>query len=366
MMAASARGAVKSEVWGTAPGMDAVSSGPRKSEVPVKLFTLSSANLRVQVTEFGARIVSVQAPDRQGRMADVVLGYSDLAQYVSDPKDYFGAVVGRYGNRIANGTFTIDGVTYHVPLNNNGNALHGGTHGFSSKVWHGRAEGSSAVVLTLVSEDGDMGFPGKLTVHVRYSLSGRELRIDYSAETTKATVVNLTNHSYFNLAGEGSGTVLGQQIRIDADRFTPVNERLIPKGDLAPVDGTPFDFRELTPIGRRIDAADAQLRIAGGYDHNYVLDRRKAGLQEAAFAVDPESGRTLTVLTTQPGVQFYSGNFLNGSVKGFSGKPYDKHDGFCLETQHFPDSPNHPGFPSTLLRPGKIMHSTTVFVFGVK
>jgi len=348
-----ATAAVKSDVWGAAHGK------------PVKLFVLSDTAVRVRLTEYGARIVSIDAPDRSGQRTDIVLGYNNLAQYVDDPKDFFGAVVGRYANRIAKGTFSLDGTTYHIPLNSNGNALHGGPAGFSSKVWRGRVLGNHSVEFTLISPDGDMGFPGALTVRVRYSLVRNELRIDYGATTTKATVVNLTNHTYFNLAGESSGDVLGQEIRINADQITPIDASLIPTGEMRSVADTPFDLRQLAPIGSRIGDNDEQLRRAGGYDHNFVVNGRAGNLREAAFALDPKSGRTLTVLTTQPGVQFYSGNFLNGSHAGYSGALYRQHDGFCLETQHFPDSPNRAEFPSTVLRPGERLHSVTVFVFGV-
>ena len=347
------RDQMKTEVWGT------TTAGQQ-----VKLFTLSSGVLRVRLTEFGARIVSVEAPDRNGRMDDVVLGYNNLASYTSDPKDYFGAIVGRYGNRIRGGTFTLEGKTYQVPVNNKGNALHGGPEGFSQKVWTGKAVGNNQVEFTLVSPDGDMGFPGQLTAQVTYTLTGKRLRIDYSATTTKPTVVNLTNHSYFNLAGQASGDVLRQTLRLDADSITPVDDTLIPTGELQKVDGTPFDFRAATAIGARINATSEQLKRAGGYDHNFVTNGQ-GKLREIARAEDPASGRTLTVITTEPGVQFYSGNFLNGSAVGFTGQPYRKYAGFCLETQHFPDSPNHPNFPSTMLRPGQPMHSTTIFDFGV-
>jgi aldose 1-epimerase len=332
----------------------------------VRLYTLSDGRLKVMLTNFGARIVRIDAPDPQGRMADVVLGYNDAAQYLADPKDYFGAVVGRYGNRIAKGTFTLSGKEYHIPLNNNGNALHGGTVGFSNRIWTVREASGKSVDLELVSEDGDMGFPGTLTVHVRYTVVGPRLRIDYTAETDKPTVVNMTNHTYFNLAGQARGDILGQQLRLDADRYTPIGATLIPEGELAPVSGTPFDFRTLTAIGARIGTDDEQLRRAGGYDHNFVLQGKPGTLREAAFAQDPVSGRTLTVLTTEPGVQFYSGNFLDGSAIGYSGTAYRKHAGFALETQHFPDSPNHANFPSTILMPGATFRSTTVLVFGIE
>jgi len=332
---------------------------------PVEIYTLTSKDLTVRIMTFGARVVSLDAPDRSGKRADVVLGYNDLASYEADKSTYFGSIVGRYGNRLAKGTFSIDGQSFHVPLNNNGNSLHGGPVGFDHKLWTGR-EIPDGVEMTLVSPDGDMGFPGELTAHVRYTLVGDQLRIAYSATTTKATVLNLTNHSYFNLAGDGSGTILDQVMMIDADRYTPIDAGLIPTGELAPVAGTPFDFRTPTAIGKRIDTPNEQLKLAGGYDHNWVLNATGHSLHLAAKAYDPKSGRTLTVTTTEPGVQFYSGNFLDGSYTGKTGVKYEKHFGFCLETQHFPDSPNHPSFPSTLLKPGETMHSETVFTFGVQ
>ncbi len=331
---------------------------------PVKLYTLKSADLTVRITDFGARIVSIEAPDRSGKFANIVLGYGNVAAYEADKSTYFGAVVGRYGNRIAKGTYSIDGKTYHAPLNNNGNMLHGGTIGFDHKVWSGK-QTADGIELTLVSPDGDMGFPGELTAHVHYTLQGHSLKIEYSATTTKPTVANLTNHSYFNLSGEGTGNILGEKIMIPASRYTPVDAGLIPTGELAPVKGTPFDFTKATSIGERINASNEQLKLARGYDHNFVLDGT-SGMHEAAKVVDSASGRTLTVTTTEPGVQFYSGNFLDGTNVSASGVKYEQHFGFCLETQHFPDSPNHPAFPSTVLRPGQTMHSTTVFTFGVQ
>jgi aldose 1-epimerase len=359
MTSAVAQGSVSKAPWGkTADGK------------PVEIFTLSDKELTVRVTTFGARVVSIEAPDRNGKKADVALGYNEVVGYEADKSTYFGSIVGRYGNRLAKGTFSIDGNAYHVPLNNNGNSLHGGTLGFDHLVWTGK-EIPGGVEMSLVSPDGDMGFPGELTAHVRYTLEGDQLRIHYSATTTKATVVNLTNHTYFNLAGDGSGTILDQIMMIDADRYTPVDGGLIPTGELAPVAGTPFDFRTPTAIGKRIDETNEQLKLGGGYDHNWVLNgySPKDGahtLHLAAKAFDPASGRTLTVTTTEPGVQFYSGNFLDGTYTGKTGVKYQKHFGFCLETQHFPDSPNHPGFPPTLLKPGETVHSETVFTFGVR
>lgn len=352
--AASGHATVQVAPWGkTSNGHD------------VELYTLTDPQLTVQITNFGAHIVSIEAPDRDGHRADVVLGFKSLEGYEADTKTYMGSVVGRYGNRIANGRFSIDGTAYTIPANDHGNALHGGTEGFDRRVWTGKSI-ANGVELTLVSPDGDMGFPGQLTVHVRYLLQGASLKIEYSATTTKPTVLNLTNHSYFNLGGEASGTILDEKIMLAASRYTPVNATLIPTGKLTPVAGTPFDFREPTAIGKRIDADNEQLKIAGGYDHNFVLNGKGSGLHLAARVVDPASGRTLTETTTEPGVQFYSGNFLDGSITGAGGAKYVKHAGFCLETQHFPDSPNQPLFPSTVLRPGKSMHSETVFTFGVE
>jgi aldose 1-epimerase len=295
-------------------------------------------------------------------VGDVVLGYDTLEEYLADTKTYFGAIVGRYGNRIAKGAFTIDGKTYEVPKNNNGNSLHGGTLGFDRMVWQGRAI-ADGVEMTLVSKDGDQGYPGTMTAHVRYTVHHNALRIDYSMTTDKTTVVNLTNHAYFNLAGEGSGTILSEEMMIAADKFTPVDAGLIPTGELAPVEGTPFDFRKPTVIGERINDNNEQLKIAGGYDHNWVLRGATGETKTAARSYDPGSGRVLTVTTTEPGVQFYSGNFLDGSFKGKSGVAYTKNSGLCLETQHFPDSPNHPSFPTTLLKPGETRHSMTTFTF---
>jgi aldose 1-epimerase len=334
----------------------------------VQLYTLTDADLTVTITTFGARVVSIEAPDRNGKKADVVLGYDNVASYEADTSTYLGAIVGRYGNRIAKGTFAIDGATFHVPLNNNGNALHGGPAGFSTKVWTAK-EIPSGVEMTLVSPDGDMGFPGTLMVHVKYVLEGNSLDVLYSAATTKATVVNLTSHSYFNLAGGGKGTILDEVLTLPADKYTPTDAVAIPTGQLAPVQDTPFDFRKPTAIGARIGADNLQLKQAGGYDHNFVLNgtaKMHAKRHMAAEVYDPVSGRTLTVLTTEPGVQFYSGNFLDGTQHGKYGVSYSKNAGFCLETQHFPDSPNEPAFPSTLLRPVETLHSETVFRFGVR
>jgi aldose 1-epimerase len=331
----------------------------------VPIYTLTSAQIEVRVTAYGAHLVSVKAPDREGKRADVVLGWDSLDGYLQQPNSYLGAVVGRYGNRIAHGKFMIDGKTYQIPINNGANALHGGPKGFDQYVWDSK-EVPGGVEFTHVSPDGDMGFPGKLTATVRYTLHGDTLRIDYSATTDKATVLNLTNHSYFNLHGDDKGNNLDFKVELNADRYTPVDAGLIPTGELAPVAGTPMDFRKPEAIGARIDADNEQLKRAGGYDFNWVLNGKPGTLRMAAKVTDPVSGRTLTVDTTEPGVQFYSGNFLDGSLTGRHGIAYAKHAGFCLETQHFPDSPNHPDFPSAMLKPGETMHSTTTFTFGVE
>ena len=338
--------------------------GTTQNGEPVTLFELRNGTLRVQLTTYGARLVKLEAPDRHGNMGNVVLGYGDLSSYEVDHKTYFGAVVGRYGNRLANGTFVLDGQSYHVPINNGPNALHGGPEGFDRKAWRGKRIGAEAVEFTLVSPDGDMGFPGTLTTHVRYTLENKSLRVDYTAMTDALTVVNLTNHSYFNLAGEGSGSILDHQLTLYAERFTPVNATLIPTGQIVPVEGTPLNFCHATAIGANLQASDPQLGYAGGYDFNYALSETAGEMRLAAEVFDPQSGRTLTVTTTEPGVQFYSGNFLDGSNVGVSGTAYGKHAGFCLETQHFPDSPNHPNFPSAVLRPRDSWRSATVFTFG--
>jgi aldose 1-epimerase len=334
---------------------------------PVALYTVKDGDFTVRITTFGARVVSIVTPDRNGKPADVVLGYDKVSDYETD-KTYFGSIVGRYGNRIAKGEFSIDGKSFQVPVNDGVNALHGGPVGFAQKLWTASMI-PNGVEMTIVSPDGDMGFPGELTAHVRYTVHQHALHIEYSAIATKPTVVNLTNHSYFNLAGDGHGTILDEVLMLNADAYTPVGPGLIPTGQIVPVAGTPFDFRKPTAIGERIDQPNEQLKIAGGYDHNFVLNTKpstKLGLHIAAEAFDPTSGRTLTVTTTEPGVQFYSGNFLDGTRTGKFGVIYPKYAGFCLETQHFPDAPNEPTFASTVLRPGQTLHSTTVFTFGVR
>ena len=330
----------------------------------VDLYILTSDGIEASIMTYGARVVSIKTPNRAGTMQNVVLGYGALDAYIADKKTYFGAIVGRYGNRIALGKFSIDGKQYQVPTNNNANSLHGGTVGFDQLVWQARAI-ADGVEMTLVSKDGDMGFPGTLTVHVRYTVHHNALRIDYSVSTDKATVVNLTNHSYFNLSADGK-PILNEELMIPADQYTPVDAALIPTGVLAPVEGTPFDFRKATVIGARINDNNQQLKIAGGYDHNWVLRGKDGELKTAARVYDPVSGRVLTVTTTEPGVQFYSGNFLDETKYGKAQEGHQKNAGLCLETQHFPDSPNHPNFPSTLLKPGETRHSMTTFTFSTQ
>lgn len=328
----------------------------------VPIYTLTSGEVEVRVTGYGAKLVSVRTPDRNGKLADIVLGFDKLDGYLNGKEPHLGSIVGRFGNRIALGQFSIDGKTYQVPVNNGPNALHGGPKGFDKYVWDAQ-EAPNAVEFTLVSPDGDMGFPGTMKVTARYTLSGNTLRIDYSATTDKPTVVNLTNHAYFNLHGDDQGNILDQRMEIHADRFTPVDSGLIPTGALEPVENTPLDFRRAQAIGLRINDGYEQMKLAGGYDHNFVVNGEAGTLRVAAIASDPASGRRMTVETTEPGIQFYSGNFLNGMFTGRHGKKYEKHTGFCLETQHFPDSPNHANFPSTLLRPGETLRSTTAFTF---
>jgi aldose 1-epimerase len=330
----------------------------------VVLYTLRNGRgVQAEITNYGGIVVALRAPDRRGQVADVALGFDRLDQYL-ERHPYFGAIIGRYGNRIAGGRFSIDEVEYTLARNNGDNHLHGGVRGFDKAVWQADAAPAAdgRIVLRYRSRDGEEGYPGNLDTTVTYTLTEEsELRIEYEATTDKPTVVNLTNHSYFNLAGHGVGDVLGHEVMIDADRFTPVDAGLIPTGELRPVEGTPFDFRTPTPIGARIDAPDEQLKFGRGYDHNFVLNGTAGQLRLVARVIEPASGRVLEVLTTEPGMQFYTGNFLDGSVRGKGGRPYPRRSGFCLETQHFPDSPNKPQFPSTLLRPGERYQTTTVY-----
>lgn len=331
----------------------------------VSLYTLRNRNgVEIAITNYGARVVTLKTPDAKGRLADISLGFDTLKGY-EGPNPYFGAVVGRYGNRIAKGKFTLDGKEYTLAKNNGENSLHGGLVGFDRVIWSGKTEESNGVhkaILSYTSKDGEEGYPGNLSVTVTYSLSDNDdIQIDYHATTDKATVLNVTNHTYFNLAGQGNGDILGQVMQLNADKFTPVDSGLIPTGELKDVTGTPFDFRKPTVIGSRINDKDEQLKLGKGYDHNFVLNRSASGLVMAARAVDPASGRVLEVWTTEPGVQFYTGNFLDGSVTGKNATNYAQRTGFCLETQHYPDSPNHPDFPTTVLKPGEEYKSTTVW-----
>jgi aldose 1-epimerase len=344
--------------------------GKMPDATPIDLYILTSDSAEARITNYGGIVVALKVRDRNQKLSDVVLGFDDLDGYLgnnNDPKGgaFFGAIIGRYANRIAHGTFTLDGKTYSLPLNNAGNSLHGGPHGFNNVVWKAKPI-QDGIELSYLSKDGEAGYPGNLSVMVRYTLVQSDLRIEYSATTDKATVVNLTNHSYFNLAGQGQGDVLNHQLTLHASRFTPVDRNLIPTGELRPVDSTPLDFRKAMAIGARIHADYDQLRLARGYDHNWVVDNKAGSLVEAAEVYEPGSGRVLQVLTDQPGVQFYSSNFLDGSIKGKGGIPYEQHAAFCLETQHFPDSPNHSNFPTTRLNPNERYHTVTVFRFSTR
>jgi len=337
---------------------------------PITLYTLTNSHgLEVRTMNYGAIILSMRVPDRKGQLADIVLGHDKLEGYIPNPP-YIGALVGRYANRIANGTFTLDGKTYTLPKNDGPNTLHGGIkRTFDKVVWDGEAlkGGKAGVTFTYLSKDGEEGFPGNVKVKVTYTLNDEnELVIDYEATSDKATPINLSQHSYFNLAGEGTSDILNHEIMLNADRFTPVDNNLIPTGELRAVKGTPLDFTTSTKIGARIDDNYDQLVLGHGYDHNFVINRQGDGMALAARVYEPTSGRVLEVSTTQPGVQFYTGNFLDGTVTGKQGHVYNRRYAFCLETQHFPDSPNHPEFPSTILKPGETFQSKTVFKFSTR
>ena len=334
----------------------------------VESFTLTNPHgIEVRAISYGGIILSLRTPDRDGRFGDIVLGHDRLQGYV-DASPYFGAIIGRYGNRIAGGRFTLEGETHALATNNGPNHLHGGIQGFDKVLWAAEPftdDSAVGVVFRYTSPDGEEGYPGTLQAQVTYRLTDDDrLIFDYSATTDRATPVNLTQHSYFNLAGGGS--ILGHELMIAASTYTPVDATLIPTGVIGPVDGTPFDFRTPTAIGARIATEDPQLRNGAGYDHNYVLDRPDTGLVHAARVLEPTSGRTLDIWTTEPGLQFYSGNFLDGTITGKHGAVYGHRAGFCLETQHYPDSPNQPAFPSTILRPGQEYRSRTVLGFGVE
>ena len=347
--------------------MQKQSFGKTEDGQQTDLYILTNKHgMEVAITNYGGTVVTLKVPDRNGRIEDVVLGYDKLDDYAAG-KAYFGATVGRYANRISHAKFTLDGATYTLPKNDGDNHLHGS---FNKRVWTAKdvsSRGEQALELTYLSKDGEEGFPGNLSVEVVYTLTDQnELKIDYSATTDKDTVLNLTNHCYFNLAGQGNGDILQHQLMIRADRFTPVDAALIPTGELRNVKGTPFDFTTANVIGARIDQDDQELKLGRGYDHNWVLNNGTAGsLFLAAQAYEPHSGRLLEVSTTEPGLQFYTGNFLDG-IHGKQGKVYNRRYAFCLETQHFPDSPNHPDFPSTVLKPGQPFQSTTVYKFSTK
>ncbi|MEV0622254.1 aldose epimerase family protein [Nonomuraea sp. NPDC050404] len=332
----------------------------------IDVYTLrNSGGMRVKILTYGGILQSIEVPDSRGRPANVTLGFDNLSDYVKK-SPYFGCITGRYANRIAKGRFTLDGKTYRLATNDGPNHLHGGAKGFDKRVWKAdpfRRGGSVGLVMTYTSPNGEEGYPGTLRTRVVYTLTGdNRIRMDYRATTSRPTVVNLTNHAYFNLRGEGNGRILGHELQINASRYTPVDKTLIPTGKTPGLGGTPLDFRAPTAIGDRIDNKHQQITRGGGYDHNYVLDGR--GLRTAATVVEPDSGRVLKVITDQPGLQFYSGNFLDGTLRGTGGRLYPKRSGFALESQHFPDSPNHANFPSTVLRPGDVYRTTTIYAFS--
>lgn len=335
----------------------------------IKLFTLKNkSGLEITVTNYGGRVVSLNTPDRAGKMEDIVLGYESIDGYLNADEQYFGASIGRYGNRIAKGSFTLDSVQYHLAINNIPNNLHGGVKGFSSKIWDTVQKGENEIELSLISSDMEEGFPGELKVTVNYKLTDdNELSLTYMAETNKPTVINLTNHSYFNLHGAGNGNILDHLLYLNADNYTPVDSTLIPTGKIEPVAGTPFDFTTPVKIGERINDKNQQLAYGLGYDHNFVLNRTdNKSVKLAASVYDPQSGRFMEIFTNEPGIQFYCGNFLKGKEIGKQNKPYNYRSGFCLETQHFPDSPNHSEFPSVVLRPGENYYSVCIYKFTVK
>jgi aldose 1-epimerase len=337
----------------------------------IDLYTLRNARgVEAKITNYGGILVSLKVPDRNGKFDDVVLGFNDLDSYLTKNDPYLGAIIGRYGNRIAKGRFTLNGVEYKLAVNNGENHLHGGLRGFDKVVWTGhemKTKAGPAVVLTYLSKDGEEGYPGNLNVRVVYTLTNNnEVKIDYSATTDKDTVTNLTHHSYFNLAGEGNGDILNHLVTINANRFVPTDAGSIPTGKLQSVLGNPFDFRKATAIGARINDDDEQLKLGNGYDHTWVINGRAGTMRLAATAYESSSGRVIQVWTTEPGVQFYTGNFLNGTLTGKSGKLYARRNGFCFETQHYPDSPNQPSFPTTTLKKGQTYKSTTIYRFSTK
>ncbi len=349
--------ALPKEPFGTAP-----------DGKPVELYTLrNSAGIEARIMTYGGIIVSLKVPDKNGKLGDVVLGYDNLDSYVKN-SPYFGALIGRYGNRIAKGHFTLDGKEYTLAINNGPNSLHGGLKGFDKRVWKATTQQSldgAQLVLNYTSPDGEEGYPGTLQVTAVYTIMrDNALRLEFTATTDKDTVVNLTQHSYFNLAGKGN--ILNHIVTIPANKFTPVDSTLIPTGELRPVDGTPFDFRSPTAIGARIDQDDQQLKFGGGYDHNWVISKEMGKLDLMAKVYDPESGRVLDIFSTEPGLQFYSGNFLDGTITGKGGWTYERRAALAMEPQHFPDSPNQPEFPTTELKPGEVYHHTMMYRFSIQ
>jgi aldose 1-epimerase len=364
---------IKKDLFGTTP-----------DGVAVYRYTLTNdRGMQVKIITYGGIIQSIEVPDRHGKNVNVALGFAKLDDYVTNNSPYFGAIIGRYGNRIAKGQFTLDGVNYQLDINNPPNSLHGGFKGFDKKVWevtktfdNSKGVGLELHYLSHAGEGGEQvsdtnrvkGYPGNLDTYVTYTLTkDNAIRIDYRATTDKPTIVNLTNHSYFNLAGEGTGDIYGHELQLNAKRYTPVDATLIPTGEIAPVAGTPFDFTQPHAIGERIRDSVQQILYGHGYDHNFVLDRSNSNNKALIWAArvrDPQSGRRLVIYTREPGIQFYSGNFLDGTLVGTSGKVYRQSDGFALETQHFPDSPNKPNFPSTVLRPGQVYQTTTIYKFS--
>jgi len=345
---------VKKESFGTLP-----------DGTPVDLFTMTNAQgMEIRATNYGGIVVSLRVPDKKGNLDDIALGFDDLRGYLANTP-YFGAIIGRYGNRIANGKFTLDGKEYSLARNNGPNSIHGGLKGFNKVLWQAEPFQSPAgvgIILTYTSKDGEEGYPGNLKTKVTYTLTDKnEWIIDYEAVADNATPLNLTEHTYFNLAGEGKGNILGHILQLKANHFTPVDQNLIPVGELRAVKNTPLDFTEPTAIGARIDADYEQLHLGRGYDHNFAIDQKGSDPVLAARVKEPTSGRVLEVYTTEPGLQFYTGNFLDGTITGKQGHVYKRRYGFCLETQHFPDSPNHPDFPTTILRPGRTYHSRTIY-----